>query len=261
MALEKKTARNMFVAGSLSLFAALIFLTVSFHQTLETRTQAAVNLTESAIRGKEVWEAKNCTNCHSRMGEGAYFAPDLTRAITRRGEAWVRHFLKDPVVAYYGTPENAVGRRKMPNLELTDREVEDLIAFFVFIEGIDTNGWPPPETLRVSGAAIPHEGPVAEGFTAFKEMGCGACHSVNGHESLGKQGPDITFAATRLTREWMVSEIMDPTKDYAETKMPSYEGAIDEQLANRIVDFLEYVSVKNGGTLNRDVVEHAGVQQ
>ena len=38
----------------------------------------------SIYRGKHVWERNSCINCHSLLGEGAYFAPEL-------GNVWVRY--------------------------------------------------------------------------------------------------------------------------------------------------------------------------
>jgi nitric oxide reductase subunit C len=247
MTFDKRQARNMFAAGSALLAVALVLLTVSFHQNLDARTQAAQNLTEFAIKGKEVWERKNCINCHSRLGEGAYYAPDLTKVVTRRGDAWMRHFLKDPVTAYYGTAQNAAGRRKMPDLGLTDDEVEDLVSFFRFIEGIDTNGWPRRETLAVKGVALPEVGAVAEGHGYFKSLGCMQCHTANGSARQEKTGPDLTFAASRLTREWMVDEILNPTRDYPGTPMPSLGARMSPEIAGKLVAFLEYVNEHNGG--------------
>jgi nitric oxide reductase subunit C len=250
MKFDKKTARNMFVAGSLLLAVALLLLTVSFHRRLDERTQADTLLTDSAVRGKEVWENKNCTNCHARLGEGAYHAPDLTRAITRRGESWMTHFLKDPVTAYYGTEANAVGRRKMPNLHLKDEEIADLLSFFRFIEGMDTNGWPPPETVRVRGVPVPTEGEIAEGAQHFAALGCKSCHAVNGSEVVENKGPDLTFAASRLTHAWMVSEILEPQKDFPETAMPHFGEALTPEMAERLVQYLEWVNLANGGLAN-----------
>ena len=38
------------------------------------------------VAGKHVWHRKNCINCHTLLGEGAYYAPDLTKIAQQRGE-------------------------------------------------------------------------------------------------------------------------------------------------------------------------------
>ncbi len=42
-------------------------------------------MTESVIRGKGVWERNNRIGCHTLLGEGAYFAPELGNVVNRRG--------------------------------------------------------------------------------------------------------------------------------------------------------------------------------
>ena len=95
--------------------------------------------------GKLTVQARNCMNCHTLLGNGAYYAPDLTKAWLDPGwgneqarELLMTMFLKDP-------PANArtfgTGRR-MPNPHLTDDEVRAVIAYLKWMSAIDTNGFP-----------------------------------------------------------------------------------------------------------------------
>ena len=95
--------------------------------------------------GKLTVQAKNCMNCHTLLGNGAYYAPDLTKSWLDPGwgneqarELLMTLFLKDPVAnaRTFGT-----GRR-MPNMELTDEEVRGVIAFLKWMSAVDTNGFP-----------------------------------------------------------------------------------------------------------------------
>ena len=54
----------------------------------------------TVIAGKDVWHKNNCINCHTLFGEGAYYAPDLTKITAQRGAAYLRAFLKDPSKFY-----------------------------------------------------------------------------------------------------------------------------------------------------------------
>jgi nitric oxide reductase subunit C len=36
------------------------------------------------VRGKHFWETRNCIGCHTLLGEGAYFAPELGNVYKRR---------------------------------------------------------------------------------------------------------------------------------------------------------------------------------
>jgi len=95
--------------------------------------------------GKKTTQAKNCMNCHTLLGNGAYYAPDLTKAWLDQGwlsvelrEQQMIKFLMDPETnaRTFGTG------RKMPNLDITEAEAKGIIAFLKWMSSIDTNGFP-----------------------------------------------------------------------------------------------------------------------
>ncbi|MCP4924994.1 MAG: cytochrome c [Gammaproteobacteria bacterium] len=96
-------------------------------------------------KGKITTQAKNCMNCHTILGNGAYYAPDLTKAWLDPGwgteavrEQLMINFLMDP-----GTNARGFGsRRKMPNLDITEEEARGVVAFLKWMSSIDTNGFP-----------------------------------------------------------------------------------------------------------------------
>ena len=96
-------------------------------------------------KGKLTVQAKNCMNCHTLLGNGAYYAPDLTKAWLDPGwgaeavrEQLMMSFLLDPTTNArgYGT------RRKMPDLGITEEEARGIMAFLKWMSAIDTNGFP-----------------------------------------------------------------------------------------------------------------------
>ncbi len=95
--------------------------------------------------GKLTVQSKNCMNCHTLLGNGAYYAPDLTKAWL--DPAWVNEesreelmvaFLKDPA----GNARTFGSGRRMPNLGITDAEARGIVAFLKWMSSIDTNGFP-----------------------------------------------------------------------------------------------------------------------
>jgi len=98
--------------------------------------------------GKLTSQAKNCMNCHTLLGNGAYYAPDLTKAwldpmwegykarfgVKTREEA-IAKFLQNP-------SDNPSHARRMPNLGITEKEAKALVAFLKHMSAIDTNGFP-----------------------------------------------------------------------------------------------------------------------
>lgn len=94
--------------------------------------------------GKLTLQAKNCINCHTVLGNGAYYAPDLTKAWLDQywGDKGMREqtmvdFIKDPSDKLH----NSIGRR-MPKLGVTDEEARGVVAFLKWMSAIDTNGFP-----------------------------------------------------------------------------------------------------------------------
>ncbi|MDH5552253.1 MAG: cytochrome c [Nitrosomonas sp.] len=131
----KSVARNIFFGGSVFFF--LLFLVLTFDTTRKLpKSDHRENITEEVARGKHIWETNNCIGCHSLLGEGAYFAPELGNVYKRRGEAFIKVWMQ-------AMPTNAPGRRQMPQFNLTDEQLDDLVAFLKWTSEIDTQGWPP----------------------------------------------------------------------------------------------------------------------
>lgn len=142
--MTKSMARNIFYGGSLFFIAIFLGLSLHSHRYIVTTSTDTAALTESVVLGKHVWERKACINCHSLIGEGAYFAPELGNVMTRWGVQ------DDPEAAYeqlkawmQAMPTGIEGRRQMPYFALTDEEYRALSDFLRWTDGIDTQGWPP----------------------------------------------------------------------------------------------------------------------
>ncbi len=88
-------------------------------------------------KGKLTVQAKNCMNCHTLLGNGAYYAPDLTKAWLDPG--WVVEPIREQqMLAFLMDPEaNARGfgtQRKMPNLDITEEEGKAVLLEFITSE-------------------------------------------------------------------------------------------------------------------------------
>ena len=134
--LSKKQARAFFLGGTLVTF--LIFIGLTVYSLSEGNDQTnKENLTAEVVRGKEIWESNNCMGCHTILGEGAYYAPELTKVVERRGEGYIKAVLMSK------TPWQRAdhGNRKMVAYEMTEAEATDVISFFKWIGEIDLNGF------------------------------------------------------------------------------------------------------------------------
>ena len=115
---------------------------MTFHTTKEMpKRDNRHNITEAVANGKHLWEKNNCIGCHTLIGEGAYFAPELANVYDRRGgAAGFKPFFNAWMKAQ---PLNIPGRRQMPNFHLTDQEIDDLAEFLKWTSELDDNNWPP----------------------------------------------------------------------------------------------------------------------
>jgi nitric oxide reductase subunit C len=138
--LSKKQARAFFLGGTLVTF--LIFIGLTVYSLSEGQDQTnKENLTAEVVRGKEIWESNNCMGCHTLLGEGAYYAPELTKVVDRlnirydgNGEEVIKSILMSP------TPWQLNGR-KMVAYGMSENEASDVVAFFKWIGNIDLNGF------------------------------------------------------------------------------------------------------------------------
>ena len=139
----KSMARNIYLGGSV--FFVLLFLALTFDTQVRAMPERdnRDQLTEEVVRGKHLWEEHNCVGCHSIMGEGAYFAPELANVFNRRGGGNTEVFKSYMRAWMSSQPTGIPGRRQMPDCNLTQREIDDLAAFLEWTSKIDDNGWPP----------------------------------------------------------------------------------------------------------------------
>jgi nitric oxide reductase subunit C len=79
--------------------------------------------------------------CHTILGEGAYYAPELTKVFERRGEGYIKAALMSK------TPWSPRGR-KMVAYAMSDQDATDVAAFFKWIGEVDLNGFPPTPDLK-----------------------------------------------------------------------------------------------------------------
>ncbi len=224
--LSKSQARLFFVVTTAGFSAVFLGLTVDTLRQVPERSNEHL-MTAEVVHGKEIWEDNNCMGCHTLLGEGAYYAPELTKVVERRGKEWLRLFLKDPQGMF-------PGERKMVQYDLSEPEIEALIAFLEWNGNIDTNGFPrdpdmAPKPVVAAGAASLDSAPGT-----FAQL-CTACHSVGG--TGGKVGPALDGVGSRFADRAALDQwIADPQSVKPGTAMPKMP-LTDDQRAE-LVDWL-----------------------
>ena len=144
--LTRAQARNIFYGGSIFFLVMFVALVVHSHFYALSTSSNSEDLTESVERGKRVWEEHACINCHTILGEGAYFAPELGNVWVRYGGLDDAEGAREGIIAWMESmPSGVEGRRQMPNFNLSEQDLNDLVDFLEWTSRIDTQGWPPNE--------------------------------------------------------------------------------------------------------------------
>lgn len=243
--LSKSQARTFFLGGTGVFSAAFLALTFDTHSRIPSQTHTEA-ITPAVARGKRIWENNNCMGCHTLFGEGAYYAPELTQAVERRGKEFLRIFLKDPQAMF-------PGQRKMVNYHFSPEQIEDTIAFLDWCGKVDLNGFPPKPPLQRTIVPVAAQQMAVtsnrEVPAIFTEKTCLACHSL-----LGKGVPTMVMpnlkgemiavpsldeVYKRKSRADLVKWISNPQSIKPGTPMPTLVPAfVSPAQVEEIADFL-----------------------
>ena len=222
--MTKKTAFRIFLIGTLSSAAVFLWATYDTHRQVAALSHAD-KLSDRVVAGKKVFERHNCNDCHTILGFGAYYAPDLTRVVQRVGEDGIRFRVKNPERAF------ANSWRKMPQQNLTDAEITDLIAFFTWVGEVNNNDWPPQDSRkRISRGEqmmVASVG-VSPGAAVFQTKGCMNCHSLHG--TGGTFGPNMDQVGRRKTLEEIKQYVRNPKEANPKAMMPPQKELSDREL-------------------------------
>lgn len=235
--MNKRQTRLFAIASTGIAALAFLGMTIDSHRQFPTLTNAQ-NITPAVKAGQDVWHKYNCVNCHTLFGEGAYYAPDLTKITQHRGEQYLTAYMRDPSQFY----DEQRHRRLMPKQNLSDDEIKNLIAFLDWVSKVDNQGWP-PRPILVTGASIPGtdltaaqqaeapgkpaaeqvppgarplsggENPIALGERLFRSVtpACTACHSIA--PGVNMAGPSLAGIGARAEKIVASPEYKGKAKD------------------------------------------------
>ena len=211
--LSKSQARLFFLGGTVFFGLIFIMLTIDTLGQVDER-QNLDQLTPAVARGKHLWDSSNCMGCHTILGEGAYYAPELTQVVARRGPEWIAIFMKDPEAMF-------PGKRRMVQYDFNDEQIADTIAFLTWIGKIDTNGFPAEPDLRPAQLVAIRPASAGQPPPLYFQQVCAACHSVGG--TGGVVGPALDGVSLRLSAGELDRWLADPPSVKPGTAMPNLQ--------------------------------------
>ncbi len=228
-ALNNRNAFLFFLIGTLASAAVFAFMTWDTHARVDALTNAD-KLDENVVAGKRVWHENECNLCHTILGIGGYYAPDMTEAFTRVGAQGITLAVQQPEVLFKDS------FRHMPNLGVSDEDTADLVAFLEWVSNIDNNEWPPqdqPDRQQKAQQRM-QAGGLSLGATVFAQV-CMGCHSIGGEG--GSIGPPLDDIEQRYKAGTIAQYAAEPTSVNPNSQMPPQDQLSQEEL-QAVAEFL-----------------------
>jgi len=141
--LTKAAARNIFYGGTVFFFAVFgVLVANSFYQAREIETTHPIS--EAVANGKRVWEKHACFDCHTLYGEGARYAPEVGKVWLKYGGESDANGARAALKEWFkAQPLGMSDRHQMPQFNLSEKDLDDVIDFLRWTSTVDTQGWPP----------------------------------------------------------------------------------------------------------------------
>jgi nitric oxide reductase subunit C len=221
--MSKRIAFWIFLVGTVSSSLLFLYLTYDTQRQVVALSHAD-RIDEHVVDGKRAFQKYNCNDCHTILGFGGYYAPDLTRVLQRVGADGIRFRVSDPGRAF------ANGWRKMPNQHVTVAEIDALVAFFTWVGGIENGDWPPQDSrkrLSRGSERLVSAAGVSPGAAVFQTRGCMNCHALHGVG--GTFGPALDKVGERRTQESIASYIGNPRAQNPAAQMPPQAGLTERE--------------------------------
>jgi nitric oxide reductase subunit C len=220
--MSTRTAKLIFWIGTLS--SLVLFLALTFDTTRQFAALThADKLDEQVVSGKRAFERRNCNDCHTILGFGGYYAPDLTRAYPRIGEDAIRRRLEAPEIVF-----------------------ADITAYLRWVSNIENHDWPPqdsPNRWKRSTERMLAAAALSPGAALVQQEGCLGCHTLGGRGE--SRGPRLEWIGSRRDSAWIADYLADPQKLAPGSEMPDF-GNLSQGQRQMIGEFLTALAVRQG---------------
>lgn len=224
---SKSDSLKIFMVSTITAIIVFLFLSYDTLKKIPDQTNEQ-NLNESVARGKNIWESNNCMGCHTLFGEGAYYAPELTKVYTRRSEEFLKMFIKDPIAMY-------PGKRKMVKYKFSNGEIDDVISFLKWCGEVDLNGFPAEPILKkyitpTGNVSISDQKP-----DIFDKL-CLTCHTLGGKGVIIDPAPSLDNIGNVRDKDFLKRWIKDPSAVKKGTLMPKFP--LSDSTISELAEFL-----------------------
>lgn len=151
---------------------------------------ATFSTTPRAIAaGETLVKTVGCLSCHTVGGLGSDFAPALEGVGDKLTPNFLRQWISDP--------KSFDAKTVMPDLRLSDREVNNVVAYLMSLKGT----LPTPPQSEESYGDIQVKIDPEKGKTYVQTYGCFGCHDIPGFENEPKVGADLGEFGAKTVEE------------------------------------------------------------
>lgn len=241
----KDPASKLITASVLAVLSIIGLSTVFVFSALQPTAAVAAGAAGGGAPGKAIIAAK-CTSCHKFEGQGAEFAPDLTKGSGKyKTVDELTKFLKDPASIGSG----------MPKQQLSDQEIKDIAEFMASLSGsagsAGSAGGEAGGDKAAGGAATTADNSKGQGVF---DASCKGCHAIDG--AGGTMGPELSSIGSKMDAAKIAAFVKDPAAVKAGSPMPKLP--LSEEDLKAVAEFLASKGGKGGAAAVAKAVPAAG---
>ena len=185
--------------------------------------------------GETLVKTVGCLSCHTVGGLGSDFAPALEGVGNKLRPNFLRQWIRDP--------KSFDPKTVMPDLRLSEREVNNVVAYLMSLKGT----LPPPPQSEESYGDLQVKIDPELGKTYVQTYGCFGCHDIPGFENESKVGADLGEFGAKTVEEldfgdtteiehtwhgWTVGKITNPRR-YQTRRIISRMPVFSEQTMSK----------------------------
>ena len=185
--------------------------------------------------GETLVKTVGCLSCHTVGGLGSDFAPALEGVGNKLRPNFLRQWIRDP--------KSFDPKTVMPDLRLSEREVNNVVAYLMSLKGT----LPPPPQSEESYGDLQVKIDPELGKTYVQTYGCFGCHDIPGFENEPKVGADLGEFGAKTVEEldfgdtteiehtwhgWTVGKVTNPRR-YQTRRIISRMPVFSEQTMSK----------------------------
>ncbi len=203
-------------------------------------------ISDEVALGHTVWVANGCESCHSVLGQGGTYAPDLTHIVALRGADYLQEFFVNPSAFH-------PNQRIMPRLNITHDEVQGVLAYLQSAQ--DSSAAANLPQVQVAGLgglnvasapisviAASNEDPQVAAGRAVYSTRCASCHSLA--KDVIVVGPSFWDIGNRAwhqvvgqsANEYIRNSIVYPSEHVVDSYQDAMQKNLDEVISTEDMD-------------------------